>query len=48
MPHEVAVMDIGGAVFDDTALRQLIGALSDADLDRALAATSTYFKERLQ
>ena len=48
MPHEVAVMDIGGARFDDTALRQLIGALSDAELDRALAATITYFKERLQ
>lgn len=48
MPHEVAVMDIGGAQFDDAALRQLMGAPPEADLDRALGATITYFKERLQ
>ncbi len=48
MPHEVAVMDIGGAVFDDGALRQLVGPLPEADLDRALGATISYFKERLQ
>lgn len=48
MPHEVAVMDIGGAVFDDTALGRAIGALPEADLDRALGTTITYFKERLQ
>jgi UDP-glucose 4-epimerase len=47
MPHDVAVMDIGGAVFDDSALRRLIGSSPDVDLDRALGATITYFKERL-
>lgn len=47
MPHEVAVMDIGGAVFDDSALRQVLGDLPEADLDRALRATINYFKERL-
>lgn len=48
MPHEIAVMDIGDARFDDGALRARLGALPAADLDAALARTITYFKERLQ
>ena len=48
MPHEVAVMDIGDARFDDSALRAQLGGLPTADLDTALAETIAYFKERLQ
>jgi UDP-glucose 4-epimerase len=48
MPHEVAVMDIGAAVFDDTGLRTLIGGLPESDLQASLRATIGYFKERLQ
>ena len=48
MPHEVAVMDIGDARFDDSALRARLGGLPTADLDTALGETISYFKERLQ
>lgn len=47
MPHEVAVMDIGDAVFDDALLRQRIDVPTEADLDLALGVTIAYFKERL-
>lgn len=48
MPHEIAVMDIGDALFDDSALRARLGELPTADLDAALGRTITYFKENLQ
>jgi UDP-glucose 4-epimerase len=47
IPAEIAAMDVGESVLDDSSLRELIRSIPEIDLQESLEATVGYFKGEL-